>query len=422
MLSTIATITNLPQLLYNTRYMARNIITGLDIGSSSVRAIVIEQKKDGSLHMLAAAQKESAGVRRGYITNLDDASKTISMTVKSLEKISGLYIKSAMISVGGISLSSCRSKGMIRTSKADGEITEHDVKRLIAHSETNLTNMVNRKIIHTIPLLFKVDNTVVQGKPVDLKGAKLEVETIFITCFSSHLNDLIKTVESSGLSIDDVIASPLAASYSTLTNQQKETGCVLANIGANTVSVVVFEDGLPISLEVFPIGSSNVTNDIALGLQIPLDEAENVKLNYGAETSFSKKKLNDIIGARLNDIFEMIEGHLKKINRNQVLPAGIILTGGGSNLFDLEDVARSSLKLPAKVGILMPRNNQSFVLTAPSNNLRDQILNDPGWSTALGLCVSGFNDNSFLFDGEKSDRRVGGMVTAVKKWLQSLLP
>lgn len=402
--------------------MARNIITGLDIGSSSVRAIIIERKKDGSLHMLAAAQKESEGVRRGYINNLDDASKTVSATVKSLEKISGLSIRNALVSVGGISLGSYRSKAMIRTSKADGEITDHDIKRLIAQSEASLTNMINKKVIHSIPLFFKIDNTIIQGRPTEMKGTKLEVETLLITCLSQHLSDLIKTIESSGLSVDDIVASPLATSYAVLTNQQKETGCVMANIGSSTVSVVVFEDGLPISLEVFPIGSSHITNDIALGLQIPLDEAEKIKINYGTENTVPKKKLSDIIEARLNDIFEMIENHLKKINRNQVLPAGIILTGSGSGLFSVEEIAKASLKLPAKTGNLMPSNNHSLVITAPSTNLRDQILNDPGWSVALGLCIFGFNNNHYLYENEKSTMGGGKIMPVIKNWLHNLLP
>ena len=117
---------------------------------------------------------------------------------------------------------------MVRTSKADGEITDHDIKRLIAQSEANLTNMTNKKVIHSIPLSFKVDNVLVQGRPTEMKGVKLEVETLLVTCLSQHLSDLIKTIETSGLSVDDIVASPLATSYSVLTKQQKETGCVMA--------------------------------------------------------------------------------------------------------------------------------------------------------------------------------------------------
>lgn len=403
--------------------MARKIITGLDIGSSSIRAITVEQKKDGSLHILAAAQKESNGVRKGFVVNLEDAAKTINSVVKSLEKISGVSVKSAVVSVGGISLGSTRSKAMIRTSKADGEILDHDIKRLVAQSEANLTNMINKRVVHAIPLVYKVDNNIVQGRPTELKGTKLEVETLFVTCLSLHLADLAKTVESAGLMIEDIVASPLAMSHALLSRQQKETGCILVNIGASTVSTVVFEDGLPISLEVFPIGSSHITNDIALGLQVPLDEAERIKINYGSpETAVSKKKLSDIIEARLNDIFEMIESHLKKINRNAVLPAGIVLTGSGSNLFSLEEIAKASLKLPAKVGSLTSLNNGSLNITAPTVNLRDQILNDPGWSVALGLCISNINNNSFIFDGGKTEKNAGSVLNSVKKWFHNILP
>jgi len=403
--------------------MARKIITGFDVGSSSIRAIVVEQKKDGSLHILAAAQKESNGVRKGYVINLEDAAKTISAIVKSLEKISGVSIKNAVVSVGGISLGSARSKAMIRTSKADGEITEHDIKRLVAQSEANLTNMINKRVIHAIPLVFKVDNNIVQGHPEENKGTKLEVETLFVNCLSLHLADLIKTVEFAGLAIEDIVASPLAMSNAVLSKQQKETGCVLVNIGASTVSVVVFEDGLPISLEVFPIGSMHITNDIALGLQLPMDEAERIKLNYGSpEANISRKKLSDIIEARLNDIFEMIETHLKKINRNAVLPGGIVLTGSGSNLFSLEEIAKASLKLPAKIGSLTLAGGSSLNITAPTTNLRDQILNDPGWSVALGLCISNINNNSFIFDGGKTSEKKMDILASIKKWLHSISP
>lgn len=403
--------------------MARNIITGIDIGSSTVRVVTVEQKKDGGLNVLAVSQKESEGVKRGSITNLEAAAKTISGAVKSAEKMSGAPIKRVVVSVGGISLGSCRAKGMVRTSRVDGEITEHDIKRLVAQSESNLINVSNKRIIHTIPLSFKIDNSFVHGRPTELKGTKLEVETLFITYINLHLSDLIKTVESAGLVIDDIIAAPLAMSCAVLTKQQKETGCVLTNIGASTVSVVVFEEDLPISLEVFPIGSSHITNDIALGLLVPLDEAEQIKLNYGADNVPSpKRKLLDIVEARLSDIFEMIESHLKKINRNGVLPAGIVLTGSGSNLFSLEEVAKAALRLPAKIGPILPRANHSLNISAASSSLKEQILNDPGWSVAVGLCVASIDEGCLAFESNKSSKGGAGALGAIKKWFQGLLP
>lgn len=404
--------------------MAKNIITGIDIGSSSVRVVVAERGRGGSINILAASKKESDGVRRGYITSMEDASRSIKNAIKSAEKSSGISIRSAIVSVGGISLGSARSKAMIRTSKADGEITNHDIKRLVSQSEANITNASNKSIIHSIPLFFKVDNNLAHGKPTEMKGSKVEVETFFVTCHSINLTDLIKTVERAGITIEDIVASPLAMSHAALTRQQKETGCVLANIGSNTVSMIVFEEGLPISLEVFPIGSSHITNDIALGLQVPLGEAESIKLQYGEDADIQSKKkitsVSNIVEARLNDIFEMIENHLKKINRSRVLPAGIILTGSGSNLFSLEEIARAHLKLPAKIGTFLPPKSYPVNISSTPPNFKEHMLNDPGWTTAIGLCLHRSNEETAAYENGPSE----GLKFAknIKKWLKTLMP
>jgi len=401
--------------------MARNIITGIDAGSSLIRVIVAEQKKDGSLNILGVSQKQAGGIRRGYVVNPEDAAKSINSAIKSAGKTSGIPIKRAVISVGGISLDSIKAKGTVMVSRADGEVTDYDVKRVISQSEANRLNISNRHIVHIIPLSFKIDGNLVLGKPAGMIGTKLEVETLFITCLNQHLSDIVKTVESLGITVDDVICSLLAMSHTVLTKYQKEVGCVLANIGASTVSIVVFEEGLPISLGVFPIGSTHITNDIALGLQVPLDEAEKLKVDYGGENSVSKRKLSDIIEARLNDIFELIESHLKKINRQGMLPGGIILTGGGSNLFSLEEIAKASLRLPAKIGTFSLQENHSLKnITASSNNLKEQIFNDPGWSTALGLCIMSLDENS---SGITETNRTKGKISQnIKRWFRSLLP
>lgn len=397
--------------------MARKIITGIDAGTSTIKVIVAEQKDGRHLHVLSATQKNSDGIRRGYITNFEEAGKSMRLAVKSAEKTAGIPIKHAYVAVGGISLGSIKTKDSTMISRADGEITDYDIKRVLSQCEANLSgNLSNKQVLHEIPLNFKVDNNLIMGKPAGMKGNKMEVETLYVTCLNQHLADLVKTIEAADVNIDDIIASPLAASVVALTKHQKEAGCVLANIGASTVSIIVFEEDRPISLEVFPIGSKHITNDIALGFQIPLEEAEKLKVEFGSETPVSKRKLNDIIEARLNDIFELIESHLKKINRNGLLPAGIILTGGGAGLFTLEDIAKSSLRLPAKAVKLLPAQGQDINITG---NYKDQVINDPGWSVALGLCVWAMRDGEKNVSGLKN---MGKFKPNLKRWLKIFLP
>ena len=209
-----------------------------------------------------------------------------------------------------------------------------------------------------------------------MHGIKLEVKTLFVTSLNQHIEDIVLALTEAGVEPIDIVASPIAASFVALNERQKIVGCALVNIGAETVSIVVFENGAPLSLHVFSIGSSDITNDIALGLKIPLEEAESLKINsdYG---NFSKKKLDEIIEARLTDIFELIENHLKKIKRNGLLPAGIIFTGGGSAIPMLENLSKETLNLPSKIG-----NGEIF------GNTKTKVR-DSSWFVAFGLCMSG---------------------------------
>jgi len=275
-------------------------------------------------------------------------------------------------------------KGSVMTTRADMEITELDVKNVLVEAEASLPQpaLLNRQIIQVVPQAFKIDGQPLMGRPVGMKGTKLEAKVLFIVSLKQHLTDIIKAVEDAEIDIIDIIPSPIAASMVSLTKSQKIAGCILVNIGSETVSLAVFENNIPISLEVFPIGSADITNDIALGFRIPITEAENIKLGCTGEIPYQKKKLDEIILARLSDIFELIEAHLKKIGRSGLLPAGIILTGGGSGIDTIEDIARASLKLPSKVSCV-------DVITA----LKNSHLQDSYWSVAYGLSVYGLDLN-----------------------------
>ena len=276
-------------------------------------------------------------------------------------------------------------------------------------SEVALGDFTNRKIIHSFALGFKLDGKRVIGRPQGWKGQKLEVKTLFIHCLTQHLNDLIKVATSAGLIVEDVVASPLAGSLPTLNATQKAAGCVLVNIGSQTTSLITFEDDHPISLQVFPLGSNDVTNDIALGLRIPLEEAERMKLESATALNL-KRKLDEIIEARLSDMFELIEAHLKKLGRSGLLPAGVIIVGGGANVENLDKLAKAQLKLPAKV-----------FDPGEVGQLKNQIR-DASWVVAYGLCLYGLmseEDNSTPTFGAET---LGNAGRGLIKWLKELWP
>ncbi len=391
----------------------RNTTVGIDIGTHQVKVVVAELVKEGSkqtAHIIGTGLAESRGLRHGYIINNEDVVESIKTAVKSAEKTSGIKIHKAFVAVGGIGLSAITGTASIIISRADSQITELDIEKLLEMCEEELpANLIqNHRILHSIPMQYKIDGKVVLAKsPLDMKGTKLEVKMLFVTCLEPHLNNLLEAVDEAGVDIVDCLASPIAASFVTLSKSQKMAGCVLANIGAETISIVVFENNIPISLEIFPIGSTDITNDIALGLKIPPEEAEKIKIGDVGSNSFSKKKVDEIISARLYDIFELIEGHLKKIGRNELLPAGIFITGGGSSIINIEDFAKTTLKLPSRIATIN--------LGDLKNNTKDSTL-----VVACGLCMLGSSKEEKINVGLRNTiNRAGGKITG---WIKQFLP
>lgn len=362
--------------------MSQKITVGIDIGTHQVRVVVAEYQRQNEVanfpKILGGGSAESKGLRHGYIINPTECLRSIRAAVAQAEKSSGQKIRRAYLSVGGIGLGSIASSGQAVVTRGDQRITELDLDLAIQGAEAAIPApaIQNRKIIYTIPINWKIDGKPVLGRVLGLKGLKLEVKVLFVTCLEPHINDLLETVEEAGIDVIDVVASPIAASFVTLSKPQKIAGCVLANIGAETLSIVVFENNIPVSMEVFPVGGADITNDIALGLKVALEEAESIKLGGLTQISYPRKKLEEIISARLSDMFEFIENHLKKIGKNGLLPAGIILTGGGSYINAIEDVARSALHLPSRLASLKVGDGKIQI-------------KDSSWSVAYGLCIMG---------------------------------
>ncbi len=397
--------------------MNRSFATGIDVGSTSVKVVIADfnrTERGAERRVIGAGSAEAIGLRHGYIVDTEHVSRSVRQAVAYAERSARMKIRSAVVSVGGAGLESYTVTGTSVISRADSEITELDIERALLACQQMLpeTAKTNRKIIHTIPLSYKLDGKEVLGRIIGMRGMKLEMKTHFITTLEQHLGDLIEAIESVGIEVKDVVASPIASAVATLTKTQRIAGCVLVDIGAETVAIVVYENDMPISLKVFPIGSSDITNDIALGLRVPIEEAEKLKTGISVPISSPKKKLDEIVTARLKDIFELVESHLKKIGKNGLLPAGVILTGGGARIATIDDLAKASLALPSRVaGLQIGNGSDGF--------------GDPSWTVAYGLALLGLTPgmgsgadlsgtSAFAFFKEAGEK--------IREWVKRFLP
>lgn len=387
--------------------MIRNISVGIDVGSSMTRVVVGEFiKGEKNPKIIGMGESATLGMRHGYVVNSSLVTTSVKNAIALAEKTSGVKIKRGFVSLSGTTLRSETNSGGTIISKADGEVTTLDINKALQDCEDNLS-LGNKKIIHVYPLSFRLDGKEVLGRLEGMRGTKLEAKALFVTYSNVHLEDLLEAIAEAGVDTIDVLASPIAISNIALSERQKIVGVALVDIGDQTTSLSVFENGLLMSISTFSIGSTEITNDIALGFKIPLEKAEALKLGNGTE-EFSKKKLDEIIEARLCDIFESIENNLKKIKRSELLPAGIVFVGGGANTPLLAELSKSILKLPSSIG-----STEIF------GNLKTK-LRDPAYFNAIGLLTSGKNDGNYSENSFKNF--IKDLKSTIKSNLKQLLP
>ncbi|MDA1335068.1 MAG: cell division protein FtsA [bacterium] len=397
---------------------------GIDVGSSMVRIAALERGDTGGLRLVGIGEAMCDGMRKGIVVSPDSVARSIQKAILQFKKNSGgLDVDHAFVSITEPKITSVITKGSVSISRADGEVTKEDIGRAVENAEAALTQTTNRVLLHSFPLSYNVDKEMHLFDPVGLIGAKLEAEVLFVTSFSSSFRALEKAVDFAGVEVEDIVAAPLATSYAVLNKKQKEIGTMVLDIGARTSSIAVFEEGKLISLEVLPIGSAHITDDIRIGFKIDEESAERVKktfedcLELGKKElhladmpkafveAFTPKKLKEIVSARLDDVFEATEKHLKRINRAELLPGGVIITGGGSKLFEIEAVARYDLQLPAEVA----RSMQGI-------SLRNDMVVGSEWSCAIGLAKFAVDEHTPVgFFSSSVFKRVG-------RWLKAFIP
>jgi cell division protein FtsA len=415
-----------------------DIVVGIDIGSSNVRTVIVQSFETEELpRVIGVGVAPSAGLRKGMIVDLEEAVRAVNESVENAERSSGVAVNSAVISMGGNHINSQSSKGVIAVGRADGEVTEDDIARVINAAQA-ISVPPNKEIIHIIPKNYSLDDQKGIKDPLGMNGVRLEVDATIIEGSTPVIKNLTKCIEQAGIRIDDFVLAPLAAAKACLSKRQKELGVILVDIGGGTTSVVVYEENDLLHTAILPIGGSHITNDIAIGLRTSIDVAERVKIEYGnafpseigkkedinlseidsqEEGIVSRYHVAEIIEARLEEIFSMVNKELKTIGRDKLLPAGIVLTGGTAKLPGAVDLAKNILGLPAQTGFPIPLGG-----------LVDKV-DEPSFVTAVGLVLWGLEGVSANKGGGVGNRLLGsvssgmgGTVDSMKKWIGKFLP
>ena len=376
-------------------------IVGLDIGSSHIKAAIAEIKRGTDASLVSVLKISSGGIRRGTVDNVVDATHALSTVLTEIKQISRGAIKNIILGVATPDMKVQYSKGVVAVSRADDEIYQDDVKRVVQSAQAvNLP--ANRMVLHSLIKEFIVDGIDHISDPLGMIGKRLEVSTLIIDAFSPSVKNLEKCVETLGASVTDIVLSPLAAGYSVLSKNQKELGVILIDIGFSKTSIAVYSENRLAHAAVIPVGSSNITNDLAIGLRIPIEAAEIVKLSFGsalakevssrdvvelvkidprARGTVTKKFIAEIIEDRLAEIFELVNTEVKHVGKISSLPAGVVLIGGGAKIPNIAELARNELKLSAQIGV-----PDMTALKAVSGELNLQA-EDPEFATAIGLLL-----------------------------------
>lgn len=406
-------------------------ISGIDIGNSQIKVVVARVGKDNlGPEVLGTGSSGSEGLRRGMVVDMEETVKNIKSAVQQAEAMAGLQVKRAYIAVNGLHIKTQVSRGVIAVSRADNEISQNDIDRVIQAASV-VSMPANREIVHVIPRNFIVDGTEYVKNPLGMKGVRLEADVLLVDGLSPYLRNIAKCVNENNIEVAGLVYAPIAASLSALEKSQKEYGVVNIDFGGGTSTLTVFEEADLIHSAVIPIGSKHITNDLAIALRTSLNIAERVKLEYGSTSNIEdlrrkenidlsqiigeenfiipKKQLVKVVDARISELLDIIESELKKVSKNGILPAGVVLSGGGSNLPGFALLVKERLRLPVKVAEPLGFN--------ATNN----IVGDPSFSVAVGLVLWGI-DKELGGQKQRLSFDNDGLFAKISDWLKNFLP
>ncbi len=372
----------------------RNIIASIDVGTTKVCTTIAETSEGGVLRVAGVGTTVSNGLHKGLVVNINEARESIRESVKKAERASGYKVESAYVGVTGRHVTSLNNRGVVAITRNDRLVRPDDLKRVLQCAQS-IKVPSDRKLLHVIPRSYAVDGHVGVKNPVGMHGFRLDVETHVITAAVTSVQNLAKCIRGIGVDIEDLVLEPLASSEAVLTEDEKQVGVVLADIGGGTTDIAVFKDGSIWHTSILPVAGYQLTRDIAIGLGLPFDVAEEMKKRYGSVMPVyegnmepandlagdghgaSYQDLCDVLRARVEEITRLILLELPRSGYESLVPAGLVFTGGSSNLSGIDVLGREILRLPVRVGT--PTNIYGIT----------DSLRDPAYATSVGLLLWG---------------------------------
>ncbi|ORC34319.1 cell division protein FtsA [Marispirochaeta aestuarii] len=401
------------------------LIVGLDIGTTKVCACIAETNDNGILEVIGVGTAPSQGLRRGVVINIESTLKSVAAAIEAAELMSGREVESVITGIAGAHIEGINSRGVVAVSGRDREISSEDIARVIEAAKAIVIPM-DREVLHVIPQEFIVDDQRGIKDPLDMIGIRLEAEVHIVTGSVTSAQNLLKCVNRAGFRVSEIVLESLAASRAVLTEDEKELGVLLIDLGGGTTDVLVHLDGAPYHTDVVALGGSQVTNDISIILKTPLDVAERIKKESGCcylplvdkdervmipgvggwpAATIPRQELVKIIQPRMAEIFSMVRDQLEKKDYMRHLGGGVVLTGGGALIPGAAELALEVFGIPARIGI--PDKLRGLV----------EEYQNPVYATAMGLVLYG-SEGVSVTEGGIGRRKGEGLMSRLKGWMK----
>ncbi|WP_196137169.1 cell division protein FtsA [Aliikangiella sp. G2MR2-5] len=400
----------------------KKLIVGLDIGTSKVVAIVGEISAEGTTDIIGIGSHPSTGLKKGVVVNIESTVQSIQRAVEEAELMAGCQIHSVYAGIAGSHIRSLNSHGIVAI--RDSEVNAGDVERVIDAAKA-VAIPADQRILHILPQEFVIDNQEGIREPIGMSGVRLEAKVHMVTGAVSAAQNIVKCIRRCGLEVDDIILEQLASSYSVLTDDEKELGVCIVDIGGGTTDIAIFTEGAIRHTAVIPIAGDQVTNDIAVALRTPTQHAEEIKIKYACALrqltsledtievpgvgdreakKMSRQTLAEVVEPRYEELFTLIQAELRRSGFEEIIPAGIVLTGGSSKMEGLIELAEEVFHMPVRLGV--PQGVQGLV----------DVVRNPIHATGVGLLLYGQQQNESKNYYEESEGGFGRMLKKMKQW------